>query len=115
MMNEQSQSDNQSSKRKKHIVLLVLGLFMTVIADRFLHGFPNPNAYTAGALAFIFLSKPIIYFIILSLIALVVAAIRKSVKQFWFPTLAWLFLVAGAIDIIGVVIIWIVIASLRRN
>jgi len=96
------EKDLPPSKRKKHIVLLVLGLLMTVIAEGFMAG--NPNAYTAGALAVIFLSRPIIYFVTLGLFALAATAICKSVKQFWFPVLAWLFFAAGVCDIISIVL-----------
>ena len=97
-MKEESQPDRQPSKRKKHVALLVLGVGMTLIAESF--DIRKPSAYTAGALAFIFLSRPIIYFMILGIVALIVAAIRKSVRRFWFPVLAWLFLATGIFDIV---------------
>lgn len=97
-MTEESQPDKQTSKRKKHIFLLVLGLLMTVVAEGL--ALRNPNAYTAGGLVAIFLSRPIMYFVVLGVIALIVSAIRKSVKSFWFPILAWLFFAAGVFDIV---------------
>lgn len=97
-MTEEPQPDAQLSKRKKHVVVLVLGLFMTAVAEGF--ALRNPSAYTAGALAVIFLSRPIIYFVILGIIALIVSAVRRSVKKYCFPILAWLFFAAGVVDIV---------------
>lgn len=96
-MTEESQRDRPQSKRKKHIVLLVLGLLMTGIAEGF--ALRNPNAYTAGALAAIFLSRPIIYFVVLGVISLIASAVRNNVRKYWFPILAWLFLAAGVFDL----------------
>jgi len=60
----------------------------------------NPSAYTLGGLFAFFLSQPVSYFVILSLVSLIIAAIRKNVKKYWFPTLCWLFLFAGLFDIV---------------
>jgi hypothetical protein len=79
-------------------MLLAVGIIATVIAQCF--GIRNPNAYTVGALAAVALSQPIAYFVVLGIVALIVAAIRRNVKRFWFPVLAWLFLLAGLFDIV---------------
>lgn len=97
-MSENAQSDTQKPKHGKHAALLAIGFVATVVAQCF--GIRNPNAYTAGALAVIMLSQPIVYFVVLGVIALIVAAIRRNVKRFWFPVLAWLFLAAGLFDIV---------------
>jgi hypothetical protein len=86
------------TKPKKHILLLVIGIIATIIARCFkIH---NPIAYTlSGLLAFI-LIQPVSYFVILSIISLIVATISRNIRKFWFPVLAWLFLVAGLFDIV---------------
>ncbi len=85
--------------RKKHVILLLVGIFSTIIAQCF--GIPNPNAYTVAAIALLIFGQPIAYFIILGAVSLVVAAIRRNVKKYWFPLLAWLFLFAGLFDVAG--------------
>ncbi|HUS46107.1 MAG TPA: hypothetical protein VM219_08785 [Phycisphaerae bacterium] len=97
-MTEETLPDTHKPKRKKHVILLTVGVVTTVIAQCF--SIRNPNAYTAGALAFIVLRQPIAYFVILGIVAVIAAAIRKNVKRFWFPFLAWLFLAAGLFDIV---------------
>jgi len=98
-MTQDAQLDTQEPKRKKHAVILAVGIITTIIARYF--GIRNPDAYTAGALAVLVLSQPIVYFVILGVVALIVAAIRRNVKRYWFPILAWLFLAAGLFDIVG--------------
>jgi hypothetical protein len=96
-MNEETRPDTQKPRRRKHAVLLAVGVGTTIIAQCF--GIRNLEAYTVGALAFIVLSRPIAYFVILGILAVIVSAIGRSVKQYWFPILAWLFLIAGLFDV----------------
>ncbi|MHA1748357.1 MAG: hypothetical protein ACTSYF_06895 [Promethearchaeota archaeon] len=95
---DSSQSNTQQSKREKHIALLVIGIITTIIAQCF--SINNPNAYTIGGLAAVILSQPIAYSIILGILALIVAAIKQSVRRYWLTIFAWLFLVAGLFDIV---------------
>jgi len=71
----------------KHVLCLVIGIGLTV----FVHG--------------IDLSRLIIYFVLLSIIAIIVAAARRDVRTFWFPALALLFLISGIFDVIGIALI----------
>lgn len=84
-----------TKKSRKYIIFLVIGILATIIAECF--GIRNPSAYTLGGLAAKILIRPIIYFIILGLIALAVS--NRNVRKHWFPILAWLFLIAGLFDI----------------
>ena len=86
------------TKTKKHIVLLIIGIIATITAQCFkMH---NPSAYTFGGILAFILIQPVSYFVILSIIGLIIAAIRRNIRKFWFPILAWLFLVAGLFDIV---------------
>ncbi len=97
-MTEQISQKVRKTKTKKHIVLLIAGIIATITAQCFkMH---NPSAYTLGGLLAFILIQPVSYFVILSIVALIVAAIRRNIRKFWFPILAWLFLVAGLFDIV---------------
>ena len=97
-MTEQVSQKNYKAKTKKHVVLLIIGIIATITAQCFeMH---NPSAYTLGGLLAFILSQPVSYFVILSIISLIVAAIRRNIRKCWFPVLAWLFLVAGLFDIV---------------
>ena len=97
-MTEQISPKVRKTKTKKHIVLLIIGIIATITAQCFeMH---NPSAYTLGGLLAFILIQPVSYFVILSIVALIVAAIRRNIRKFWFPILAWLFLVAGLFDIV---------------
>ncbi len=97
-MTEQISPKVCKMKTKKHIVLLIIGIIATITAQCFkMH---NPSAYTLGGLLAFILIQPVSYFVILSIIGLIVAAIRRNIRKFWFPILAWLFLVAGLFDIV---------------
>lgn len=98
IMTEQISPKVRKTKTKKHIVLLIIGIIATITAQCFkMH---NPSAYTLGGLLAFILIQPVSYFVILSIIGLIVAAIRRNIRKFWFPILAWLFLVAGLFDIV---------------
>ena len=97
-MTEQPESDTKHPRRMKHILLFATGVISTVIAQGF--GIRNPDAYTPAAIAAMLLIQPISYFIILGIIALIVAALQKKTRVLWFPVLAWLFLVAGLCDVV---------------
>lgn len=87
-----------ASRGSKHAVLLAVGILATIIAQCFkIH---HPGAYTVGALLACVLIQPVSYFAILSIVALVVGGIRKSARKYWFPTLAWLFFIAGLFDVV---------------
>ncbi|MBL7152320.1 MAG: hypothetical protein ISS79_01280 [Phycisphaerae bacterium] len=97
-MTEQISPTVCKKKTKKHIVLLIIGIIATITAQCFkMH---NPSAYTLGGLLAFILIQPVSYFVILSIIGLIIAAIRRNIRKFWFPILAWLFLVAGLFDIV---------------
>jgi len=97
-MSEQISPKVCKTKTKKHVVLILIGISATITAQCFrMH---NPNAYTLGGLIGFVLSQPVSYFVILSIISLIVAAIRRNIRKLWFPTLAWLFLLAGLFDIV---------------
>ena len=97
-MTEQISPKVCETKTKKHIVLLIVGIIATITAQCFkMH---NPSAYTLGGLLAFILIQPVSYFLILSIIGLIVAAIRRNIRKFWFPILAWLFLAAGLFDIV---------------
>lgn len=97
-MTEQISQKVCKTKTKKHIVLLIVGIIATITTQCFkMH---NPSAYTLGGLLAFILIQPVSYFVILSIVALIVAAIRRNIRKFWFPILAWLFLVAGLFDIV---------------
>ncbi len=97
-MTEQISPKVCNAKNKKHVVLLIIGIIATITAQCFkMH---NPSAYTVGGILGFVLVQPISYFVILGIVALVIAAIRKSIKKYWFPVLAWLFLIAGLFDIV---------------
>ena len=97
-MTEQISPRVCKTKTKKHVVLLIIGIIATITAQCFkMH---NPSAYTFGGLLAFILIQPVSYFVILSIISLIVATIRRNIKEFWFPILAWLFLVAGLFDIV---------------
>ena len=96
-MTEQISPKVRKTKTKKHVVLLIIGIIATITAQCFkMH---NPSAYTLGGILAFILIQPVSYFVILSIISLIVAAIRRNIRKFWFPILAWLFLVAGLFDI----------------
>ncbi len=90
--------------KKKHWILLIVGTVLIVVGRLFVHGHVL-SAYTFGRLAAILLTRPIRGLAILSIVALVVAALRRNVRRFWFPALAWLFLAAGVLDV-GVAGYW---------
>ncbi len=95
---EHEMKAQHTPKRIKYIIFLIIGILTTIIAKCFeMH---NPSAYTVGGILGFVLVQPISYFVILGIVALVVAAIRKSIKKYWFPVLAWLFLIAGLFDIV---------------
>ena len=95
---EYEMKEQHTPKRIKYIILLIIGILATIIAKCFqMH---NPSAYTVGGIIGFVLVQPISYFVILGIVALVVAAIRKNIKKYWFPLLAWLFLIAGLFDIV---------------
>lgn len=97
-MTEQISQKVCKTKTKKHIVLLIVGIIATITAQCFkMH---NPSAYTLGGLLAFILIQPVSYFVILSIVALIVAAIRRNIRKFLFPILAWLFFVAGLFDIV---------------
>lgn len=97
-MTEQISPKICKTKTQKHIVLLIVGVIATITAQCF--KMYNPSAYTFGGLLAFILIKPVSYFVILSIVALIVAAIRINIRKFWFPILAWMFLVAGLFDIV---------------
>lgn len=89
---------DQAPKRTRYIIFFAIGILTTIIGRCFeIHNWSaNAVAYNLGRI-----SGPLIsYFAILGSIALVVAALRGSIKKYWFCTLAWLFLVAGLFDIV---------------
>lgn len=96
--NEQEMKEQQTPNRTKYVIFLIIGLLATIIAECF--EMYNPSAYTVGGLLGFFLVKPVSYFVILGIVALVIAAICKSIKKYWFPILAWLLLIAGLFDIV---------------
>jgi len=95
-MHEENTSQKTPKKSRKYIVFLVVGVLATIIANCF--EVRNPNIYTFGGLVGVILLEPIIYFIILGLIALAVSTVRRNVRKYFFPIFAWLFLLAGLFD-----------------
>jgi hypothetical protein len=99
-MTEQT-PDTRKSKRKKHVVLLVMGIIMTMIAQRFKMHNPSTDMLGFGErIAYILFQPPVSYFVVLSIVALISSAISRNIRKFWFPVLAWLFLAAGIFDIV---------------
>ena len=90
-------SSGRKTNTNKHIWLLSIGIITTIIAKCFkMH---NPSDYTLGGLLAFILAQPVSYFVILSIISLIVAAICRNVRKLWFPILAWFFFIAGLFDI----------------
>lgn len=86
-----------STRAARYVSLLSIGILATCVGSLLqLH---NPSAYTVGGLLGFFLAPLVGYSLILGAIALVVAAFRRSIKRYWFPALAWLFLLAGLFDV----------------
>jgi hypothetical protein len=81
-------------KRKIYIIVLVIGALAAIIGQYI--GIINPSAHTLISLI---VFTPIIYFIPLGILAFFVAVICRNVKRFWFPILAWLFLICGVCTI----------------
>ncbi len=76
---ELEMKEHHAPKRIKYIILLIVGILATIIAQCFkMH---NPSVYTVGGILGFVLVQPISYFVILGIVALVVAAIRKSIKK----------------------------------
>lgn len=97
---EHQHAPNKKSTGKsvKHVVLLSIGVLAVVVGRCF--EMDDPSAYTIGGILGFFLSPAVFYLVILGIVALVVAALRGSIKKHWFSTLAWLFLIAGLFDIV---------------
>ena len=97
-MTEQVSQEVYKTKTKKYVVLLIIGIIATITAQCFkIH---DPNAYTLGGLIVVVLSQPVAYFVEIGVVALIVAAICRNIRKYWFPILAWLFLIAGLFDIV---------------
>ncbi|MFA5239549.1 MAG: hypothetical protein WC476_07585 [Phycisphaerae bacterium] len=97
-MSEQISPKVCKTKTKKHVVLILIGISTTITTQCFkMH---NASAYTLGGLIGFVLSQLVLYSAILSIISLIVAAIHRNIRKLWFPTLAWLFLLAGLFDIV---------------
>lgn len=97
-MTEHATAEALTPKSKKHVVLLIIGILTTITAQCFkVH---NPSAYTLGGLLASVLIQPVSYFVILGIVSLVVAAIRRNVRKYWLPILSWVFLIAGLFDIV---------------
>ncbi len=85
-------------KKVKDAVLLTVGVIAVVVGRCFeMH---DPSAYTFGGILGFLLMPPVSYLVILGIVALVVAALRGSIRKHWFSSLAWLFLLAGLFDIV---------------
>jgi len=76
-----SSSNTKQNNRTKYIILLIIGIILTILAQSF--SIYNPNAYTIGGILAVLLIQPIAYSIILGLIALIMASIRKHIKRYW--------------------------------
>jgi hypothetical protein len=86
---QQRTSGATNSKRPLHVVLLLVGICTTVLAQ-LLSSFNVVNLVI----------QPITYSVILGLVALGIAGARGNARKFWFRTFAWLFFVAGLFDVV---------------
>lgn len=84
-----SKSTKAKTNKKSYIILLV-GICLTIISRLF------ETHLNFVALIFALVG----YSLILGLIGLVISLIRRSIRKYWLITFAWLFLIAGAFDII---------------
>lgn len=89
--------------QQKHIIMLIIGVVLSIISRTF--GLNHLGGYTAGYYVVTFASVIIGYSVTLSVIALIIAAIRGNVRKYMFAALAWLYLFAGLFDIITKAII----------
>jgi hypothetical protein len=93
-----AQEKKLKTKTKKYIVFFSIGIITTIIAQCF--RIRNPSIYTLGGLIGFIVSPLIPYFVILGIISLIIAAIRRNIRKYWFPAISWLFFAAGLVDIV---------------
>jgi hypothetical protein len=100
-MQEEKTSHRANKKNWKYIVLLAIGAFLTIIVTCIRVWFLS--RHNIGVLIVLVLIHLITYFFffgILSIIALIVSAVKGNVKKNWFPVFAWLFLIASFLNIV---------------
>lgn len=82
-------------RRTKYYVMFTIGLLL-MIASRCFNS-PSLETHTMGGVIGSYAAIPLFYLCINSIIAIAVAAIRRSIKTHFLPILSWLFLVYGFI------------------
>ena len=85
-----------SIQRRRKIILLTLGIITTVIGTLLF----KKNEQTENIFSFMIM-KLFSYFVILSIVAIIISAICRNVRKYWFSVLAWLFLIAGVFDTVA--------------
>lgn len=95
-MEEAETSDDR--RRRVHIRLLSIGVVATVAGQCF--ALWGREGYALSWYVFRPLLQPVFYTVILGVIALLYAAIRTDIKRHWLPAMAWLFFLAGGVDLV---------------
>jgi len=79
-------------------LLLIVGVIITIIIKYL--GIKVPSAYTPAAILTSIAIPLISYFVILGILAVIISAVKRSIRQHWFAVLAWLFFIAGMFDLV---------------